>query len=160
MHRLVALGRQLLDVPNRLRPAKDAGKAAVGAHAAVRPGQPQKRSWPLTPTRAWTGFCSRPYRVPMSRSTSRQSPRRSPSSACGRQTCRRRPASTTLWHTGLSSLAESMTELQARAGHTTAAIAMRYQHARAPSASVPWLDGWGEVAQAVGPRRAVANDGS
>lgn len=39
-----------------------------------------------------------------------------------------------LRHTGLSLLAEngaSMAELQARAGHATAGIAMRYQHARA-----------------------------
>lgn len=67
-----------------------------------------------------------------------------------------------LRHTGLSILAEngaSMAELQARAGHTTAAIAMRYQHARAERDRA--LAGrLGEVAQAARPRGNLANDGS
>lgn len=54
-----------------------------------------------------------------------------------------------LRHTGLSLLAEngaSMAELQARAGHATAGIAMRYQHARAERDRA-LADRLGEVAQ-------------
>lgn len=54
-----------------------------------------------------------------------------------------------LRHTGLSLLAENgagMAELQARAGHATAGIAMRYQHARAERDRA-LADRLGEVAQ-------------